>query len=52
MESFSVSASTVIRSDEELLKLYTFHKKLASGSFGTVFLVTNKKSNSRSALKV
>lgn len=32
--------------------MYTFHKKLSNGCFGYLFLVTNKYTNRRNALKV
>lgn len=40
MEGQSVSA--IVNYDMELLRLYSIHKKISNGSFGTVFQVTNK----------
>jgi serine/threonine protein kinase len=44
--------SLVVNYDDELLKQYTINKKISNGSFGTVFNVTNKQTNIKSALKI
>lgn len=48
----SSTITQLIESDERLQRLYTFHKKLSNGCFGYLFLVTNKLSTKRNALKV
>jgi hypothetical protein len=52
MKSHKSSIFPIIESDLKLNKLYFIHKKLSNGCFGYLFLVTNKLTNRRSALKI
>lgn len=44
--------ASLVESDERLQRTYQFHRKISNGCFGYLFLVTNRYSNRRSALKI
>jgi hypothetical protein len=44
--------TSLINSDERIQRTYQFHKKISNGCFGHLFLVTNKYTNRRAALKI
>lgn len=46
------AVSTYLQSDTLLNSRFLIHKRIASGSFGSVFLVTNKDTQKRMALKL
>jgi casein kinase 1 len=52
MKKPASNISILIERDERLQRIYTFHKKLSNGCFGHLFLVTNRLTGKKNALKV
>lgn len=46
------AVGSLVEEDERLQRTYQFHRKISNGCFGYLFLVTNRYTNRRSALKV
>ena len=46
------AVTSLVESDERVQRTYQFHRKISNDCFGYLFLVTNRYTNRRSALKV